>query len=120
MSDQFVATLKHCPMSAQKLREMRKNVCGKRAALAVAVLGATQKRSAYFMNKVLNSAIANADQNHGADVDALYVKTIEINEAPTLKRGQPRAKGRSYPILKRRCHITITLSEMTNSTKVRK
>ncbi len=63
------------------------------------------------MKKVLESAIANAEHNDGADIDELRVKAVEVGEGATLKRMSPRAKGRSNRISKRTCHITIQVSE---------
>ena len=69
------------------------------------------KKGAAIIKKVLNSAIANAEHNEGADVDELKVSTIMVDEGMTMKRIMPRAKGRADRILKRSCHITITVAD---------
>ena len=78
---------------------------------ALEVLTFSQKKSAQIVRKVLESAIANAEHNEGADVDELKVSVICVNEGPTLKRWNARAKGRANQILKRTSHIQITVAE---------
>lgn len=78
---------------------------------AIDLLAFSPKKSARIMKKVLESAIANAEHNNGADIDELRVKTVEVGEGATLKRMSPRAKGRGNRISKRTCHITIQVSE---------
>jgi len=75
------------------------------------VLTYSPKKGAAIIKKVLNSAIANAEHNEGADVDELKVSTIMVDEGTTMKRIMPRAKGRADRILKRSCHITITVAD---------
>jgi large subunit ribosomal protein L22 len=75
------------------------------------VLSYSPKKGAAIIKKVLNSAIANAEHNEGADVDELKVSTIMVDEGMTMKRIMPRAKGRADRILKRSCHITITVAD---------
>ena len=70
-------------------------------------------KSAAMMKKVLESAIANAEHNEGADIDELKVATIMVDEGPTFKRGRARAKGRGTQILKRNSHITVTVADST-------
>ena len=70
-----------------------------------------QKKGARSVKKVLESAIANAEHNHGADIDELKVSMIHIDEAPTLKRFRARAKGRSSRIIKRNSHITVQVAD---------
>jgi len=69
------------------------------------------QKGAPILRKLLNSAIANAEHNEGADVDDLYVSTVFVDEAPTYKRFKARAKGRGNKILKRNCHLTIEVSD---------
>lgn len=104
------AILKDQAISAQKTRLVANLVRGLPVEKALDVLSFTTKKAAGIIRKVLESAIANAENNFGEDIDELIVKTIMIDEAPTLKRFKARAKGRGNRILKRRCHITIVLS----------
>ncbi len=78
---------------------------------AVEVLSFSNKRAAAVMKKVLDSAIANAEHNEGADIDELKVGTVMVDEGPTYKRFRARARGRSTRILKRSSHITVTVSD---------
>ena len=74
-------------------------------------LGFSTKKAAHLVKKVLESAIANAEHNDGADVDELRVSEIYVDEGMTMKRIKPRAKGRADRILKRTCHITVKVSD---------
>ena len=78
---------------------------------ALNILSFSNKKAAALVKKVLESAIANAEHNDGADVDELKVSSVYIDQGPTLKRLQPRARGRADRILKRMSHITVTVSE---------
>jgi large subunit ribosomal protein L22 len=78
---------------------------------ALRTLTFTPKKSARIVKKVLESAIANAEHNHGADIDELRVSTVEVNEAPTFRRYRARAKGRGARIIKRNSHITIRVGD---------
>lgn len=104
------ATLRNVGMSAQKVRLVADLIRGKRVESAIENLGFIVKKSAVIVKKVVESAVANAEHNDGADVDDLFISEICVDEAPTLKRNQPRAKGRSCRILKRRCHIRVVVS----------
>ena len=84
---------------------------GKGVEEALELLTYSTKKGAAVIKKVLNSAIANAEHNEGADVDELKVSTICVDEGMTMKRIMPRAKGRADRILKRSCHITITVAD---------
>ena len=106
-----VAKLRGAPISAQKTRLVADLIRGKRVGQAINILAFTEKKAAHYMKKVLDSAIANAEHNFGADVDELKVSTVYVDEGVTLKRIQPRAKGRADRISKRTCHITLTVSE---------
>ncbi len=106
-----VAKLRGAPISAQKTRLVADLIRGKRVDQAINILSFTEKKAAHFMKKVLDSAIANAEHNFGADVDELKVSTVYVDEGVTLKRIQPRAKGRADRISKRTCHITLKVSE---------
>jgi large subunit ribosomal protein L22 len=78
---------------------------------ALQVLSFSTKKAAQIMKKLLESAIANAENNEGADIDELKVKTVYVDEGRTMKRIQARAKGRANRILKRSSHITVTVSD---------
>ena len=78
---------------------------------ALNLLEFSKKKAAHLVRKLLNSAIANAENNEGADVDELRVATIFVDEGLTMKRMRPRAKGRGDRILKRTCHITVKVAD---------
>jgi large subunit ribosomal protein L22 len=105
------ATLKHARISAQKARLVADQIRGQRVEQALNTLSFSTKKGAGLVKKVLESAIANAEHNEGADVDELKVESIQVNEGPTMKRIMPRAKGRANRIMKRTSHITLTVSE---------
>ena len=105
------AKLSNAPMSAQKARLVGDQIRGLSVEKALNTLKFSTKKSAEVMVKVLESAIANAEHNESADVGELYVSTVFVNEGSTLKRVRARAKGRANHILKRKCHITIKVSE---------
>jgi large subunit ribosomal protein L22 len=98
-------------MSAQKARLVADQVRGKSVEAALEILQFSTKKGADIIKKVLESAIANAEHNDGADVDELKVSTIFVDEGMTMKRIKPRAKGRADRILKRSCHITVKVAE---------
>jgi large subunit ribosomal protein L22 len=105
------ATLKHARISAQKARLVADLIRGQRVEQALNTLAFSTKKGAGLIKKVLESAIANAEHNEGADVDELKVESIQVNEGPTMKRIMPRAKGRANRIMKRTSHITLTVAE---------
>ena len=105
------AKLTGAQISAQKVRLVADQVRGKEVEEALDILEFSNKKAAELVKKVLNSAIANAEHNEGADVDELKVSTIFVDEGRTLKRLRPRAKGRADRILKRSCHITVKVSD---------
>ena len=107
------ATLKHARFSAQKGRLVADQIRGLPVENALDILKFSPKRAAGTMLKVLESAISNAENNNGADIDELIVSTVYVNEGPTLKRMSPRAKGRGARILKRTCHIVVRVSDKT-------
>ena len=108
---QVAATLRHARISPQKVRLMADEIRGKKVDDALKVLSFTPKKSARVVKKVLESAIANAEHNHGADIDELKVSIVEVNIAPTLNRNRARAKGRGTRIIKRNSHITIRVGD---------
>ena len=108
---QVSAKLKYARISPQKCRLVADAVRGQSVAIALQTLTLMQKKSAHIVKKVLESAVANAEHNHGADIDELKVATIEVNEAPTFRRYRARAKGRGARIIKRNSHITIRVAD---------
>ena len=105
------AILRGVRLSAQKGRLVADLVRGKPVDHALNTLAFSPKKGAKIIRKVLESAIANAEHNDGADIDALKVKTIHVEEGMTLKRFTARAKGRGNRILKPTCHVYLTVGE---------
>lgn len=105
------AKLKGARISAQKTRLVANQVRGLPVEEALNLLTFSSKKAAHIVKKVLESAIANAENNEGADIDELKVSTIYVDEGMTMKRIKPRAKGRADRILKRSCHITVKVAE---------
>lgn len=108
---EVAARLKGARISAQKARLVADQIRGKSAEEALDILNFSNKKAAHIVKKVLNSAIANAEHNEGADVDELSVSRIFVDEGMTMKRIRPRAKGRADRIFKRSCHITIEVAD---------
>ena len=106
------ATHKQAHISAQKARLVADQVRGMPVEQALNLLMFSQKKAAGMVRKVLESAIANAEHNEGADIDELKVSAIYVNEASTMKRFRARAKGRGTRILKRNSHITVTVGDV--------
>jgi len=106
-----VARAKYIRISAQKVRLVADLIRGKKVEDALNLLMFTPKSSAPVIAKVLKSAVANAGQRQGVDVDTLVVKRITVDEGPTMKRFRARAMGRGTRILKRMSHITIIVEE---------
>ena len=106
------ATAKRLRISPQKARLVADQVRGKAVADALDSLNFSTKKGAVLVRKVVESAIANAENNEGADIDELTVSEIFVNEGLTMKRIKPRAKGRADRIFKRTCHITVTVSDV--------
>jgi large subunit ribosomal protein L22 len=105
------ASLRGARLSAQKGRLVADLIRGKPVDQAMSILAYTPKKGAAIMKKVLESAIANAEHNDGADIDALKVKTVFVERGMFLKRFQARAKGRGNRVLKHTCHIFITVGD---------
>jgi len=108
---EVTAKLKGARLSAQKARLVADQIRGRSVESALEILQFSGKKGADIIKKVLESAIANAEHNDGADVDELKVSTIFVDEGMTMKRIKPRAKGRADRILKRSCHITVKVAE---------
>ncbi len=106
-----LAKLQFARMSAQKVRLVADQVRGLPVGKAIDLLSFSPKRAAKLIKKVLDSAISNAEHNLGADIDELSLSTICVDEGPTMKRMQARAKGRGARILKRTCHIVVKVSD---------
>ncbi|MEO3988074.1 50S ribosomal protein L22 [Plesiomonas shigelloides] len=106
-----IAKHRYARTSAQKARLVADLVRGKKVALALEILTYSNKKAAELVKKVLESAIANAEHNEGADVDDLKISKIFVDEGPSMKRIMPRAKGRADRILKRTSHITVVVSD---------
>jgi len=105
------AVAKYLRLSPQKTRLSADLIRGKKVEEALNILTYTPKVGAKAVSKVVRSALANAGQNKSIDVDTLFIKTIFINQGPTLKRFRPKPMGRAGRIRKRSCHITVVLSE---------
>ncbi|MEZ8144645.1 50S ribosomal protein L22 [Enterovibrio norvegicus FF-33] len=106
-----IAKHRFARISPQKARLVADQVRGKNVAQALEVLTFSDKKAAELIKKVLESAIANAEHNEGADIDDLNVAKIFVDEGPVMKRIMPRAKGRADRILKRSSHITIVVAD---------
>ena len=105
------ATLRGVRLSADKGRLVADLIRGKKVDQAINILNFTQKRAAGIIKKVVESAIANAEHNDGADIDELKVKTIYVEQGATLKRFAARAKGRGTRVLRHSCHIYLTVGD---------
>ena len=108
------AKAKRLRLSPQKARLVADQIRGKRVDDAINVLSFAPQKAAGLVRKVLESAIANAENNEGADVDELKVSAIFVDAGVTMKRIRPRAKGRADRILKRTCHITVSVGDNDN------
>lgn len=105
------ACLRGTRLSAQKGRLVADQVRGLPVDRALNILAFSPKKGSAIIKKVLESAIANAEHNEGADIDILKVKTIYVDKGPSLKRFAARAKGRGNRIEKQTCHITVTVGD---------
>ena len=108
---QVAATLRYARISSQKCRLVADQIRGKPVGQAIDILRFSRKKAARVVHKVLESSIANAENNHGADIDELKVSIVEVNGAPFFARYRARAKGRGNRILKRNSHITIRVAD---------
>ena len=104
-----VARLRHARVSPQKARLVADLIRGKRVEEARNTLAFSAKKSSQIMGKILDSAIANAENNYGYDIDELKVATVFVDEGPLMKRIRPRARGRADRYVKRTSHITLKL-----------
>jgi large subunit ribosomal protein L22 len=108
---EVTAKTRYVRVSPRKARLVTELVKGKKVQEALNILAFTKKASAKTLTKLINSAVANAQQNNKMDVDTLMVKRISVDGGPTLKRYLPRAMGRATKISKRTSHITVILDE---------
>ncbi|NQU13689.1 MAG: 50S ribosomal protein L22 [Desulfobacteraceae bacterium] len=99
-------------ISPRKIRLVMDRIRGKKVEEALNILSFAPQKGARILKKLLDSAVANASENSGLDVDTLYVIRIYADEGPTLKRWRPRAQGRATRIRKRTSHLTIALDEI--------
>ena len=105
------ATLRYARISSQKCRLIADMVRGQPVASALQTLSFMPKKGARMVKKVLESAIANAEHNEGADIDELRISSIYVDDAPTFRRYRARAKGRGTRIIKRNSHITVQVAD---------
>ncbi len=105
------AVAKHVRITPRKMRIVMNLIRGKNVSEAFAILKFTPKVGAEVLEKVLKSAVANAEHNFDMNVDNLYVSTAFVDQGPTLKRIHPRSRGQAFKILKRSSHVTIMVKE---------
>jgi large subunit ribosomal protein L22 len=108
---EVAAILRYARISPQKCRLVADQIRGKPVDQALKILEFSPKRAARLLHKVLESAIANAEHNHGADIDELKISTVYVDEAPSFARFHARAKGRGNRILKRNSHIVMRVAD---------
>jgi large subunit ribosomal protein L22 len=106
------AVARYIRIPPRKVRLIMDEIRGRRVEEALNQLSFAPKKGAFILKKLINSAVANAEQNFEMDVDKLYIKQIYADEGPTLKRFRPRAMGRATRIRKRTSHLTVVLDEM--------
>ena len=111
MTMQAKAIAKYVRISPLKVNFICKEIRGKQVDEALAILKFTPKKGARILEKVLNSAIANAEHNFGLNREDLFVSQAYANDAPVMKRWRPKAKGMAYPILKRSSHVGVVVEE---------
>ena len=105
------ATARKLPLSPQKARLVVDQIRGKSVDDALNTLSFGTQKGARLVRKVLESAIHNAEHNEGADIDELVIAEVYVNAGATMKRIRPRARGRADRVLKRSCHVTVTLTD---------
>lgn len=110
---EVTARLKQARISAQKMRLVADQIRGKPVSDALNLLAFSTNKSAALMRKVLDSAIANAENNEGADVDELSVVRVLVDEGVTMKRISPQSRGRANRIFKRTCHVSLAVADRT-------
>lgn len=105
------AIAKYIRISPLKVNFICREITGKQVDEALAILKFTPKRGAKVLEKVLNSAVANAENNYNMDRESLYVSEAFANDGPHMKRWRPKARGMAYPIIKRSSHIGVVVKE---------
>jgi large subunit ribosomal protein L22 len=105
------AVAKYIRLSPRKVRLIMDEIRGRKVEEVLNMLTFMPQKGGRILKKLINSAVANAQQNSGTDVDKLVIKRIFADEGPTLKRFSPRAQGRATRILKRTCHLTVVLND---------
>ena len=105
------ASLKYARVGAQKARQVADLARGKNVDEALRILTVTNRKTSFLVKKLLESAVANADQKKTIDIDRLFVKFITVDQGPLLKRYKPRAQGRATPFNKKTSHINLVLDE---------
>lgn len=105
------AKFKYVRISPEKVRPVLNMVRGKQIQVAIDVLNYSTRKASQIVNKLVKSAVANANQKGGVDVDNLYIKNIFVGQGPTLKRWRAKARGMAGKINKRTSHITVELAE---------
>ncbi len=105
------AVAKYVRIAPRKVNLVAAEIRGKQVDEALAILKFTPKRGAKVLEKVVKSAVANAENNNNMDRENLYISEVYANQGPTLKRWRPRSQGRAYPILKRTSHVGVTVTE---------
>ena len=111
MAQEVKATAKYIRIAPRKVRIVMNLVRGKSVADALAILKFTPKVGADAVEKVLRSAVANAENNFDMDVDRLFISSAFVDQGPTLKRLHPRSRGQAFKILKHTSHITVAVNE---------
>ena len=111
MAQEVKATAKYIRIAPRKVRIVMNLVRGKSVADALAILKFTPKAGADAVEKVLRSAIANAENNFDMDADRLFISSAFVDQGPTLKRIHPRSRGQAFKILKHTSHITVAVNE---------
>ena len=105
------AVAKYVRIAPRKVRVVMDLIRGKNVAEAFAILKFTPKAGAVVVEKVLRSAVANAENNYDMDVDKLVIKTAFADDGPTMKRIHPRSRGQAFSIFKRTSHVTVVVAE---------
>ena len=105
------ATLKNARTGTLKAREVARLIAGKNINTALSILSLNKRKSGFMIEKLLKSAVAQAEQKKVMDIDNLYIQSICVNQGPGLKRYRPRARGSSAPYKRKQSHIEVVLSE---------
>ena len=111
MEQKVIAVAKNVRISPQKINVVAESVRGMKIERAIDILSFGRQKGHGILKKVVHSAVANAEHNHGMDIDDLVIKIIDIGHGPRIKRWRARAKGRSTRIIKQTSHITVILTE---------